>query len=206
MICKCALEEYFGYFCISRPYGMDIRLDPSPIATRSGFRALYNGCYEALTVFAVRMVRDREAAEDIVQSVFVALWERRDAFDSVGAARSYLYVSVRNRSIDFLQHRKVEGQYAKGVSASATLAENPDDDPDFFTAEVYARLFRAVDELPERQREVFLMSMKGSKNRHIAEAMGIAEETVRVQKRRAVQSLRRKLGGTEMALMLFLMG
>lgn len=206
MLCKCFLQEYFVYFCSITPYGMDTRLEPSDISTRAGFRALYNSCYEPLTVFAVRMVRDREAAEDIVQSVFATVWERRASFATVAAAHSFLYVSVRNRALDLLQHRKVKGEYATRASAAAVTIDNPDEDPDFFTAEVYTRLFKAIDELAPRQREIFLMSMNGQKNSHIAEALGITEETVRVHKRRAVQSLRHKLGGSEMALLCLMLG
>lgn len=180
---------------------MDTPLTHSAIGTRAAFKVLYDNCYETLIVYSVRLIHDRNSAEDIVQSVFVTLWERRDSFYTVGAARSFLFVSVRNRSIDFLQHKSVEGRYAKHVFASNELTENPDEDADVFTAEVYARLFKAIDELSQRQREIFILMMNGHKNRDIAKALGIAEDTVRVQKRRAMKSLRLKLGEAEMVLL-----
>lgn len=190
----------------SNYHGMDTQLKPFDISTRTGFKTLYDSCYEPLAVYAMRMSLDRAEAEDVVQSVFVALWERRSTFDSESVARSYLYVSVRNRVIDLLHHHRVEDRYADHVSRHADVADDPDADDDFFTAEVYARLFRAIDGLSPRQREIFMMCMDGRRNRDIAQAMGIAEDTVRVQKRRAMHSLRKTLGAEELLLLAVLIG
>ena len=173
--------------------------------THQDFHRLYTDCYEALAVYAVRMTASSDVAEDIVQSVFVDLWERRDDFDGGKDMRAFLYVSVRNRALDFLRHQKVKWRYAEISSAMPEGTDNPDNDEDFFTAEVYQQLFKAIDELSSRQREIFAMYMKGRKNHDIANALGIAEETVRVQKRRAIQSLRKRLGAKELLLLFYLL-
>lgn len=169
--------------------------------TPEGFRELYDACYESLAVYAVRMTANSEAAEDIVQSVFVDLWERSDEIADDIDIRAFLYMSVRNRALDFIRHQKVKWRYAEMLSGIPEGTDNPDDDDEFFTAEVYQRLFNAIDELSPRQREIFSMYMSGKKNHDIADAMGIAEETVRVHKLRAIHSLRKRLGANEMLLM-----
>ncbi len=69
-----------------------------------------------------------------------------------------------------------------------------DDTLDIFNKEeIYRQLFAAIDELPPRQKEVFLLCMEGKKNREIAEQLDISAETVKVQKRRAIARLRDKL-------------
>lgn len=169
--------------------------------TPEGFRKLYDACYESLAVYAVRMTANSEAAEDIVQSVFVDLWERSDEIDDDIDIRAFLYMSVRNRALDFIRHQKVKWRYAGMLSGIPEGTDNSDDDDEFFTAEVYQRLFNAIDELSPRQRDIFSMYMSGKKNHDIADAMGIAEETVRVHKLRAIQSLRKRLGANELLLM-----
>ena len=113
-------------------------------------------------------------------------------------------MNVFNRSLDFLRHQNTENNYAEMLSGMPEGTDNPDDDDEFFTAEVYQRLFNAIDELSPRQRDIFSMYMSGKKNHDIADAMGIAEETVRVHKLRAIQSLRQRLGTNELLLMLTL--
>lgn len=163
--------------------------------TPEGFRKLYDACYESLAVYAVRMTANSEAAEDIVQSVFVDLWERGDEIDYNTDIRAFLYMSVRHRALDFIRHQKVKWRYAEMLSGISEGTDNSDDDDEFFTAEVYQRLFNAIDELSPRQRDIFSMYMNGKKNHDIA------EETVRVHKLRAIHSLRKRLGANELLLM-----
>lgn len=84
--------------------------------TPEGFRKLYDACYESLAVYAVRMTANSEAAEDIVQSVFVDLWERSDEIDDDTDIRAFLYMSVRHRALDFIRHQKVKWRYAEMLS------------------------------------------------------------------------------------------
>lgn len=168
------------------------------ISTSEDFHKLYDACYESLAYNAVRITANSEAAEDIVQSVFVDLWERRGTLDSDTDLRSNLFMNVFNRSLDFLRHQNTENNYAEMLSQIAEGTVNPDDDNEPLKTEFYNQFFCAIDELSPRQREIFLMYMHGKNNHEIAKAMAIAEETVRVHKLRAIQSLRKRLGANEM--------
>lgn len=146
-------------------------------------------------LYAHNIVDDADMAEDLVQNAFLSLWENRDDFEQETTVRSFLYLSVRRRAIDHLRHAKVEGKYRLSVqSESKDMELAIDEDEDILDNEVYHRLFEAINELPDRQRELFLFYMQGKKNGEIAKAMNIAEETVRVQKKRALKSLRKKMG------------
>ena len=77
-----------------------------------------------------------------------------------------------------------------------------DDMSDVFNKEdIYRQLFLAIDKLPPRQREIFLLCMDGKKNREIAEKLQISAETVKVQKRRAINHLREQLAPMALALL-----
>lgn len=168
------------------------------ISTAEDFHKLYDACYESLAYNAVRITANSEAAEDIVQSVFVDLWERRGTLDDDTDMRSYLFMNVFNCSLDFLRHQNTENNYAEMLSQIAEGTVNPDDDNEPLKTEFYNQFFSAIDELSPRQREIFMMYMNGNNNHEIAKAMGIAEETVRVHKLRAIQSLKKRLGANEM--------
>ena len=71
---------------------------------RQAFDALFRLLYPSLVYFSMRYVRDRDAACDMVQDTFVALWLKRSGIDPDLALRSYLYTAVRNRSLNWLQH------------------------------------------------------------------------------------------------------
>ena len=79
------------------------------INNTESFRQLYSRYYKALMLYAMKMTEDEETAEDIVQNVFLHLWENREIFDDENVVRNFLYLSVRRRAIDHARHVKVEG-------------------------------------------------------------------------------------------------
>lgn len=70
------------------------------INNTESFRQLYSRYYKALMLYAMKMTEDEETAEDIVQNVFLHLWENREIFDDENVVRNFLYLSVRRRAID----------------------------------------------------------------------------------------------------------
>ncbi len=158
-----------------------------------------------MMLYALKMTDDRAAAEDVVQNVFLGLWENRDTFHEEASVRSYLYLTIHRRIIDQARHAKVEGRYKSYVLKEAGDMLAVQDDEEVFTSEVYRRLFDAIDELPRRQRELFLLYMQGKKNAEIAQVMNITEETIRVQKKRALKTLRQKMGDKGDLLLLLLL-
>ncbi len=174
------------------------------INTPEQFQQLYGRYYKVMMLYALKMTDDQDAAEDLVQNVFLTLWESREAFHEEASARSYLYLTIRHRIIDQVRHAKVEGKYKNYVLKGAGDMLAAEEDEEVFTYEVYRRLFDAINELPPRQRELFLLYMQGKKNAEIAQVMNITEETIRVQRKRALKTLRKKMGDKD-DLLLFLL-
>lgn len=158
-----------------------------------------------MVLYALKNTVDQETAEDLVQNVFLSLWEKRDEFHEEASVRSYLYLTIRRRVIDQLRHSKVECRYKKYVLKGTDDMLTIEDDEDVFTNEVYRRLFDSINELPPRQRELFLLYMQGKKNAEIAQMMNVTEETIRVQKKRALKTLREKMGDKDNLLLLLLL-
>ena len=77
-----------------------------------------------------------------------------------------------------------------------------DNDETYVREDIYRQLFEAIDRLPSRQREIFVSVMEGKKNQEIAEALGISVFTVKVQRQRAMHTLRNKLTDTQWLLLM----
>mgnify|MGYP002279543418 CR=1 FL=1 len=106
-------------------------------------------------------------------------------FLSLPSFRTYLYNSIRNASLNYLKHQNVESLYLERLASTyREITEEEDTNEE----EIYRLLFRAIDNLPTRCREIFL------KNEEIATALGISIETVKTQKKRAIQSIKEQMG------------
>ncbi len=152
---------------------------------------LYKDYYKALVAYSTNFVSAIEPAEDIVQDLFIEIWEKNLTFFSYPSLKHYLYNSVRNASINYLKHQNVEVLY---IQKLIETYKEIDDDDDVYEEEVYRLLFKAIDKLSPRCKEVFLLYMDGKKNEEIADMLDIAIETVKTQKKRAMKSLKKQLG------------
>ncbi len=155
------------------------------------FRELFSEFYNSLVLFAMGFVEQQDVAEDIVQEVFIAVWEREAKYPTYNAFRSFLYNSVKNASLNYLKHKNVEEKYLASLSL-----ENERDDIDLkiMEEELYRLLFKTIDELPDKCRNIFLLHLEGKGNEEIALLLNLSILTVKTQKKRAMQYIRKHVG------------
>ncbi len=166
------------------------------------FKSQYVRYYRALVVYVLKAIADENAAQDIVQEVFLNILRLKRTFRDELQLRSYLYASARNKALDYLKHLNVEQTFISKVKdGTSCYAITASGEEEFFTEEVYRRLFELVDALPPRQRDVFVKLMEGKKLHEIAEEMNVSFETVRTQKARGLSVLRKHMN-PEMAVVL----
>ncbi|MGQ0776976.1 MAG: RNA polymerase sigma factor [Pseudonocardiales bacterium] len=149
---------------------------------------------------ALRITRDPCAAEDIVQEVFVGLWERPGAYDpDRGSLAPWLGTITRRRAIDRLRRDAVRHRSLVAVAAENSQVEQPDIAEGAVAADV-ARLVRtAVRELPEPHRlAVTLVYYDGLTYRQVAETLGIPEGTAKSRLRAALRGIATRL--TELSI------
>ncbi|WP_416135548.1 RNA polymerase sigma factor [Aquimarina sp. 2201CG5-10] len=137
---------------------------------------------------------DLEQAEDIVQDTFIKLWNNCSKV-SLDKAKSYIYTVANNLGISITRHQKVKFKYRDYITQRRSDITN--ESPEFIALEkeYMEQLKSAIADLPERQREVFLLSRIDKKTyREIAELSGVSVKAIEKLMHKALLSLRKKIG------------
>lgn len=143
--------------------------------------------YKPLCLYAMHYLHDMDLVEDVVQDCFVELWERMNAEKTVSSVKSYLYMMVRNRCLDTL---KKDNQIDYN-SLPSDLENIIQDEEAEERSLIEARLWTAIDSLPEKCREVFLLSKRdGLKYKEIGDKLNISTKTVENQVAKAMRILK----------------
>jgi len=149
------------------------------------FRKIYESYCEPLYRFAYSYMKDSFEAEEIVQDVFIKIWERREDVDEQKSFKSYLYRITVNKVFNELKHRVVKQKYEQhALNFDQITSETPESSIQF--QELNKKLDLLLTQLPEQQRNIFIMSRwKGLSNAEIAESLSLSLRTVENQIYRA---------------------
>ena len=160
---------------------------------RLAFSNLFETYYEPLCEYAYSYVKHEERMEDIVQEVFVRLWEKRKQWEPKVAVRAYLYRSVYHQVINDYRKRRYEStQYEGSMDEYAVDRISPLDSLNY--KELYGAFQETLKLLPERRREILeLRLLHGLSYKEISLVLNISVNTVDTQIRRALKLLRKKL-------------
>ena len=172
---------------------------------KTEFEKLFREHFTALCYFARKYLGDLDSSKEIVHSVFIRLWENRSSFDWDKSAKSYLFTSVYNRSMNFIRDNK------KFVSGESSEVREEVTDTSAFSdtlevAELEGRIKTALQRLPGKCREVFeLNRFEGKKYAEIASLLDISVKTVETQMSKALKILRDELRDYLCVIVLFLL-
>lgn len=159
---------------------------------RAVFDQIFRLYYAQLTNYCMQYVSDRDIAEDLVQSFFVKLWIRHKDFDIKTSLKSYLFKSVCNQAYSYLAWQKHQKEQNKKAAEKLLVNELNNPFEKLNEKEMDALIQEAIESLPEKRREVFLMSRnEGLKNKEIAERLNISVKTVENQMTKALDHLRK---------------
>ena len=160
----------------------------------AAFTEIYNRFKGLLYIYACKITRDDDIAEDLVQDIFIYLWDKRQTINFTSSISSYLYSAVRYKFFDLVDKQKVREDYVNAFQAFLDQGEYQTDNY-IIEKELSAVIEKEVNNLPAKMREVFLLSRKEYlSNRQIAERLDISEKTVKNQISTALKTLRIKLG------------
>ena len=163
------------------------------IKDEAAFERVFKTYFKSLHAYACTIIKEETSAEEIVQQVFVKLWERSDALTIAGSVAAYLYRAVYNESLNYLKHRKVRAVHQQYVEHSMKNV-NEQAGKKLSLKELEGRLGQALNELPEQCRTIFQMSrFEELRYKEIADRLGISVKTVENQMGKALKLLRVKL-------------
>ena len=157
------------------------------------FEMLFRTYYQPLCRYAYTFLQDKEDAEEIVQSTFLLVWEKRESLAIRTSVKPYLYAMVRNACLNVLKHNKIKERHAGEELAMAdkghdavmhTVSSN----------ELEHRIRLAMEELPDQCRVVFKLSrFEELKYSEIAEELNISIKTVENHMGKALRIMREQL-------------
>ena len=152
--------------------------------------------YARMCAVSCEIVGSLETAEDIVQDVFVKLWDRRGQWDGIASPEDYIYMAVRNRSLNFLRNRSHTGVPLSGREAAA-LEETAEISAKLIEQDLNHLLMSAISRLPQKSARLMFLFLEGLGNNEIAAELGVSVNTVKTLKYASIRRLRQYFLGID---------
>jgi RNA polymerase sigma-70 factor (family 1) len=175
-----------------RPDEIYLKSLQAQIATGSqqAFASLFRLFYSRLHSFSMQYVHVKEVAEEITNDIFIKLWSRREEILQINTLSTYLFVAVKNHSLNYLKqysHYHVAIEDTEGFTG---LINRNDPEQELEWKEINFQLNQAIDNLPDQCRTVFkLIKEDGFRYKEVAEILGLSPRTVETQLFRAIKKL-----------------
>jgi len=161
---------------------------------RKAFSEIYERYHALLFAYAYHKLLNKQEAQDIVQEVFITLWENRETFVLKTFLSGFLYKSVLNKILNIWKHNKIVREHASIQNLSIDIDSY---ETDFLIREkeIAALIEKEIAALPPRTREVYELKYKAYlSTKDVAERLGISENTVSNHLKNATSRLKKNLG------------
>jgi RNA polymerase sigma-70 factor (ECF subfamily) len=160
------------------------------------FESLFRSSYVSLVRYAKTIINDHDTAEEIVQDLFVRLWQERQKLKIESSFIVYLLGVVHNRCLDWLDRTRVVEKYAREMADRETeKSESPVEIIQY--NELQLKIAKVIERLPERCGQIFCMNrFEGFKYTEIAEKLSVSLKTVEANMGRALKEFRKALKET----------
>jgi RNA polymerase sigma-70 factor, ECF subfamily len=157
------------------------------------FESLFRSSYVSLVRYAKTLIKDHDTAEEIVQDLFFRIWQDKEKLNIESSLNGYLFRSVHNRCLHYIEHNKVVERHAEEMSYHQTeTQESPSDILNY--KELQEKVAMILERLPERCGRIFTMSrFEGLKYSEIAEKLSVSVKTVEANMGRALKEFRKVL-------------
>lgn len=160
----------------------------------AAFESLFREFYAPLCRYAAGFLGDMDAAEEITQEFFYNYWKNREGLFIKTTLKGYLFQSIRNNCLKYLEHEAVKRRYAMKVMANCTEETRETQDGILEAKDLQKIIDQTLHELPERCGLIFRMSrFEGLKYQEIARELSISVKTVEANMGKALQLFRIKL-------------
>jgi RNA polymerase sigma-70 factor (ECF subfamily) len=157
------------------------------------FESLFRSSYVSLVRYAKTLIKDHDTAEEIVQDLFFRLWQDKEKLNIESSLNGYLFRSVHNKCLHYIEHNKVVERHAEEMLYHQSESqETPSDILNY--KELQEKIASILERLPERCGKIFTMSrFEGLKYSEIAEKLSVSIKTVEANMGRALKEFRKEL-------------
>lgn len=167
------------------------------------YAIVFREYYRPMTAYAFRFLNDLADSESIVQDVFLRLWQKRHEIMITSSLENYLFRSVKNHCINYIEHEKIKSGYQALVIRNE--ADRSEYSEFFLEFGLMKKIENAIAALPQKRQEIFRMAREeGLKYREIAERLEISVKTVETQMTFALKQLRESLREFKNLVLFFL--
>ena len=164
------------------------------VKNQEAYAEIYNRYAPKVYSQVNQMLRNEDAAKDVVQELFIAIWNKADHISAKGNLGGYLYVAAQNSVLKIIRKGRLEIDYLESLSELANEIED-EQGSDYDVEILYTMIKQEIANLPDKMRTIFEMSRKGDLSyREIALELGISENTVRKQVSNALKIVRLNVG------------
>jgi RNA polymerase sigma-70 factor (ECF subfamily) len=169
------------------------------------FDKIYSVFNQKLQKFIFTLIKTESDTEDIIQEVFVKVWENRIKLRNYTSFDSYLFTIAYNTTINLLRIRAKESQYVEFVKSVQIEVDELEFDDELNCESINEKLNLLIEKMPPRQREVFKMKhFQNYSYKEIADTLGISINTVENQMVSSHKFLKKNLGKTYLSILLFI--
>lgn len=166
------------------------------VGDQTAFKQLFDLFFMHLTQFAFSLVKSREAAIELVDEVFIRIWNNRGTIGMIDNLKVYLYKATKNTALNYLSRKAQKQIHEPFDDIQIQLKEDHNPETLLITGEILAKIKVAVDGLPPRCKMIFkLIREDGLKYKEVAEILNVSIKTVDAQMVIAVNQIRLQLQG-----------
>lgn len=158
------------------------------------FTILYRRYWEELFMVAVKVLRDKTEAADVLQDVFLSLWNRRHELQIIGPLSHYLHAAIRYKAIHHIEKNITRHDYLAVLADVSPEGLSPDAEINLHLKDLQRALNKAVTQMPPKMQEVYKLSRQEQQShKEIAEKLSVSVETVKKHIQHALQLIKRKV-------------
>ncbi len=164
---------------------------------QQGWELFYDRYYTALCSFVANILKQQEDVEDLVQDIYIAIWEGNHTFTDIKELTNYLYRACYNNALLYIRNHQLHDT----ILDSLRQKSKEEDEEEILYAlavkeEIIRKLYIYIEELPIEQRHIILLRIEGHSWEEIAESLGVSMNTIKTQRSRSFKFLRKKLGNS----------
>ena len=172
---------------------------------KKAWNMVYSQFYAALCAYVAKMIPESEAVEDLVQDVFISIWEKGNTFQTIQELTHYMYRACYNNTLIYIRNNQIHDTILNIIGKEL----NEEDEDTIYVQtvkeEIIRQLYLNIEQLPTEQRRIMLLRIEGHSWEEIAQMLGVSLNTIKTQKSRSYKYLRSKLEGSSFLVLFYVL-